>query len=68
MDGLFGDPMIFEVSKKLSDSASAAASYEVLDVFIHQSLFGVFLNPMPYNACGELEVCGFFLTFVFCLF
>lgn len=55
MDLLFADPMIFEVVKFFSDSSVGAASYEVLDVFTHHSLFDVFLNPIPYNAGGELE-------------
>jgi hypothetical protein len=54
---LFADPMIFEVAKSCGDSSGGAASYEVLDVFTHHSLFDVFLNLIPYNAGGELEVC-----------
>lgn len=65
MDLLFADPMIFEVVKFFSDSSGGAASYEVLDVFTHHSLFDVFLNPIPYNAGGELEVRLGYLTFFF---
>ncbi|RHN51536.1 hypothetical protein MtrunA17_Chr6g0469731 [Medicago truncatula] len=55
MDSLFADPMIFKVAKNLIDSSGAAASYEVMDVFSHHSLSDVLLNPIPYNAGGELE-------------
>ena len=62
MDSLFADPMIFEVAKKCIDSSGGLSSYEVMDVFTHHSLFDVFLNPIPYNAGGELEVRRAYLT------
>jgi len=66
MDSLFVDPMIFEVAKNCIDSSGGLASYEVMDVFPHHSLFDVFLNPIPYNVGGELEVRHAYLTLDVC--
>jgi hypothetical protein len=59
LDGLFGDPLLFKVNKRLKGHDPSFIEYDILGVFSDDSLLEIFLDP-NHSAYGSLvrnELC-----------